>query len=85
MEYVFLPPLRSCFLLSGEAWKDHKYHVWYGPPGTEEKLEATSYLIEKKAQGQTICLEESLVDYGNRLVVGYVIYEKSLPQYTQNP
>ncbi len=85
LEYVFLPPLRSCYLLSGEAWKDHKYHVWYGPPGTEEKLEETSYLIEKKAQGQTICLEESKVDYGNRLVVGYVIYEKALPQYAQNP
>jgi hypothetical protein len=85
LEYVFLPPLRSCFLLSGEAWKDHKYHVWYGPPGLEEKIEKARYTIEKKDQGQTICLEESLVDYGNRLVVGYVIFEKALPQFAQNP
>lgn len=85
LEYIFLPPLKSCFLLSGEAWKDNRYNVWYGPPGTEVKLELASYFIEKKAQGQTICLEESLVNYGNRLVVGYVIYEKALPQYAQKP
>jgi len=85
LEYNFLPPLKSCFLLSGEAWKDHKYHVWYGNPGAEDKLEPASYLLEKRALGQTICLEESLVDYGKRIVVGYVIYEKALPEYAQNP
>jgi len=84
LEYIFLPPLKSCFVLSGEAWKDHKYHVWYGPPSEEVKLDLASYTIEKKAPGQTICLDESLVDFGSRLVVGYVIHESGLPEFAQN-
>lgn len=78
-DYMFYPPLKSCYLLSGEVWKEHKYHVWYGPPGQETRLDQSLFTIEKREKGQTICLEATVPAHGNRLIVGYVSNEKPRP------